>query len=393
VVALTGDGGFNMVLGELETARRLGLAVTIIVVNNAASGYVKALQHLMYGEGAYQSSDLAETDYAAGRRGAGLPRASGSSSRASSRRAAQALANPAADGARRGRDPRSGQDAARPPTAAPCRSRRATALPEPRPADSVTRARARRGGRGVVTGSHGGVYAACLARRPAAARRSSTMPGSGSTRRHRRAGLARRGARMAAAAIDHRSADIGNAAQMLERGSVSHANRPRPRWGSIRAWPAPRPRMLLAAGIPQGPVEPMAESRRVLEPEGARRRLVLVDSAALVEPEDAGQVVVTGSHGALFGGDPKNALKVDAALALFNDAGGGAGTTRLPALQAEASRRPPSRGLGPHRRCAFDWQDGVISACNDAAAALGGKPGTPARELVARALYSWRFRG
>lgn len=64
VVAITGDGGFNMVLGELETARRMGLAPTIIVVNNAASGYVKALQHLMYGEGAYQSSDLAETNYA-----------------------------------------------------------------------------------------------------------------------------------------------------------------------------------------------------------------------------------------------------------------------------------------------------------------------------------------
>ena len=65
VVGLTGDGGFNMVLGELETARRMGLGVTVIVVNNAASGYVKALQHLMYGEGAYQSADLAETDYAA----------------------------------------------------------------------------------------------------------------------------------------------------------------------------------------------------------------------------------------------------------------------------------------------------------------------------------------
>ncbi|MEL7469091.1 MAG: thiamine pyrophosphate-binding protein [Pseudomonadota bacterium] len=64
VVGLTGDGGFNMVLGELETARRMGLGLTVIVVNNAASGYVKALQHLMYGEGAYQSSDLAETDYA-----------------------------------------------------------------------------------------------------------------------------------------------------------------------------------------------------------------------------------------------------------------------------------------------------------------------------------------
>ncbi|MEM1315451.1 MAG: thiamine pyrophosphate-dependent enzyme, partial [Pseudomonadota bacterium] len=64
VVGLTGDGGFNMVLGELETARRMGLAVCIVVVNNAASGYVKALQHLMYGEGSYQSSDLAETNYA-----------------------------------------------------------------------------------------------------------------------------------------------------------------------------------------------------------------------------------------------------------------------------------------------------------------------------------------
>lgn len=64
VVAVTGDGGFNMTLGELETARRLGLDIVMVVVNNAASGYVKALQHLMYGEGAYQSSDLAETDYA-----------------------------------------------------------------------------------------------------------------------------------------------------------------------------------------------------------------------------------------------------------------------------------------------------------------------------------------
>ncbi len=64
VVGLTGDGGFNMVLGDLETARRMRLGLTVIVVNNAASGYVKALQHLMYGPGNYQSSDLSETNYA-----------------------------------------------------------------------------------------------------------------------------------------------------------------------------------------------------------------------------------------------------------------------------------------------------------------------------------------
>ncbi|MGC2200365.1 MAG: thiamine pyrophosphate-binding protein [Stellaceae bacterium] len=64
VVAITGDGGFNMMLGELETARRTGIGLTIVVVNNAASGYVKALQHAMF-RGRYQSSDLVEMDYAA----------------------------------------------------------------------------------------------------------------------------------------------------------------------------------------------------------------------------------------------------------------------------------------------------------------------------------------
>ena len=63
VFALTGDGGLNMTLGDLETAARLSVPVTIIVVNNAASGYVKALQHSMFG-GRYQSSDLSDLNYA-----------------------------------------------------------------------------------------------------------------------------------------------------------------------------------------------------------------------------------------------------------------------------------------------------------------------------------------
>ena len=64
VVGLTGDGGFNMTLGELETARRTGTPFVLCVFNNAASGYVKALQHSMFGAGNYQSSDLVEMDYA-----------------------------------------------------------------------------------------------------------------------------------------------------------------------------------------------------------------------------------------------------------------------------------------------------------------------------------------
>ncbi len=64
VVSVTGDGGLNMTLGDLETAVRAGLPITVLVVNNAASGYVKALQHAMFGAERYQSSDLSELNYA-----------------------------------------------------------------------------------------------------------------------------------------------------------------------------------------------------------------------------------------------------------------------------------------------------------------------------------------
>jgi hypothetical protein len=240
----------------------------------------------------------------------------------------------------------------------------------------------------LVTGSHGGVYAASLA--SIAGCRAAIFNDAG-------VGLDRAGIggldlleahEMAAAAIDHRSADIGNAAQMLEGGLISHANAPARSLGVTPGMPCGEAaRLLRGAGVPPRTVEPIAETRRECTPEGARRRLVLIDSAALVVPEDAGQVVVTGSHGALFGGDPMNALRVDAALALFNDAGGGKGTTRLSALEARgiaaATVAAASARIGDAQST---WADGVISACNETAAALGAKPGDRARNLILRVL-------
>jgi acetolactate synthase-1/2/3 large subunit len=63
IVGVTGDAGLNMMIGELETARRVQASFTLVVLNNAASGYVKALQHAMF-EGRYQSADLYELNYA-----------------------------------------------------------------------------------------------------------------------------------------------------------------------------------------------------------------------------------------------------------------------------------------------------------------------------------------
>jgi acetolactate synthase I/II/III large subunit len=63
VAGLCGDGGLGMSIGELETAVRLNSDVVIVVVDNQASGYVKALQHALF-EDRFQSVDCAPVDYA-----------------------------------------------------------------------------------------------------------------------------------------------------------------------------------------------------------------------------------------------------------------------------------------------------------------------------------------
>ena len=256
-------------------------------------------------------------------------------------------------------------------------------MPEPLLADSVTKLDGAQG-RVVVTGSHGGVFAACLAFRSGC--RAAVFHDAG-------VGLENAGIGglewlnapgMAAVAVDHRSAPIGDAPAMLAQGVISHVN------AAARAAGA-RPGMncaeaaqhLAGAAMPVGEAPEIREAREELT-HGARR-LVLVDSASLVHAEDAGQIVVTGSHGAIFGGNPANALKAAAFLALFNDAGGAA-TSRLPALQdrgvAAATVAAQSARIGDGRS---SWEDGVISACNDLAAGIGGRPGMSARDLVALA--------
>jgi hypothetical protein len=138
------------------------------------------------------------------------------------------------------------------------------------------------------------------------------------------------------------------------------------------------------AALPPRP----GEGRRTRELNGAQRPVVLVDSAALVDPADAGAVIVTGSHGALVGGRPELALRVDGFAGLFNDAGGGPdgwGCSRLPALDrrgiAGATVWAASARIGD---AGSTCDDGRLSAVNATAAACGLAVGQPARDAVAR---------
>lgn len=63
VVALCGDGGFSMVLQELETAKRTGTPVVACIMNNRNLEYVKQNQRMMY-DSRFISSDYLDVNFA-----------------------------------------------------------------------------------------------------------------------------------------------------------------------------------------------------------------------------------------------------------------------------------------------------------------------------------------
>ena len=106
-------------------------------------------------------------------------------------------------------------------------------------------------------------------------------------------------------------------------------------------------------------------------------RVIAVDSITMVTPEDAGAIVVSGSHGGTSSG--AFALEVPLRAAFFNDAGVGkdaAGIAALRMLQARGiaagTVAHTSARIGDSRDT---WENGVISHCNAAARDLGCSPG------------------
>ena len=64
IVAVMGDGSFGFTVGELETICRLRIPLAILVISNAAYGWIKAGQKTGFGE-RYFSVDFSRTDHAA----------------------------------------------------------------------------------------------------------------------------------------------------------------------------------------------------------------------------------------------------------------------------------------------------------------------------------------
>lgn len=190
----------------------------------------------------------------------------------------------------------------------------------------------------------------------------------------------------AIAAVDARTARIGDGADMLERGIISAVNRPaaacnvRPGMSCREA-----ANLLRAAPPPHTPAPATLETRSEEVLPGTGRTIVMVDSVALARESDAGGIVLTGSHG----GTPSAgyAGKVRMQLVLFNDAGFGAdyaGVASLPMLEeqgiAAAAVSAFTARIGDGRST---YLDGVVSAANKQAVALGAVIGARAKDFVA----------
>ena len=252
-------------------------------------------------------------------------------------------------------------------------------------ADSITRIEGEAAGAVVVNASHGGVYAAYLAAKLGVAAAIFNDAGVGRDR----AGIGGLdyldALSIPAATIGHDTARIGDGADMLARGVVTHAN-PLARALGVRPGMACRD---AAAALQQAEAArhtppPAIEGAFLVEEEPPQ--VWALDSASLVGPEHWDAIVLTGSHGGLLGGRPETALKYDVRAAFYNDAGIGideAGVSRLPALDrraiAAATVSAASARIGDARST---YEDGILSRVNARAAALGLAPGMTARDAI-----------
>lgn len=250
--------------------------------------------------------------------------------------------------------------------------------------DSATKFGADSHGKVAIAASHGAIYAGYLGAR--AGLRGIILHD---------AGIGREGAgisslpylddyTVAGAMVDHQSARIGDGASMAATGIISHVNETaraagcEPGQTSIACARA----MLTAPGRTGTPAL-LDEARFLIRDRPGSPRVIGCDSVSLVGPDDAGDIVITGSHGELLREAPSWGNRPDVLAAVFNDAGSEF-PTRLPDLDtrgiAGATVAADSARIG---EAMSTYEDGIISHVNETARKCGATPGISCQELVA----------
>jgi hypothetical protein len=193
---------------------------------------------------------------------------------------------------------------------------------------------------------------------------------------------------LAAATADAQTCHIGDGDHMLAHGIISHVNRAAAALGgtpgqSVRDCAE----HLRAASVPTVLPPPITEGARfVMRDVPGEPALICADSIGMLQPDDAGRIVVTASHGALSGGRPDNVVPQDIHAIFFSDAGGGldgAGIARLADLERRGivagATSADSAPIGDSRAL---YRDGILSYVNGPTSRRGGRVGMKLSDFI-----------
>ena len=113
-------------------------------------------------------------------------------------------------------------------------------------------------------------------------------------------------------------------------------------------------------------------------------RVLLLDSITWLAEDDAGHIVVSGSHGGRSAGE--YATRWPLALCCLNDAGVGKDRAGIVALDMLESRGTPAVAYGHMSACIGDardaWENGLVTHVNTKAQALGLAPGQRLKDAI-----------
>ena len=253
--------------------------------------------------------------------------------------------------------------------------------------DTVTKLDKSYAGRVVVAGSHGGEYAAYCAAKAQVRAAIFNDGGVGYCSEGIHALSYFDSLGIPAATTSHLYSRIGDGRDNLENGKISYVNETARGLGCQASQSALAcAELMLAASAFPYQVPAKTESRTVIPSEDGRPSVVVIDSLALLLPEDAQSIMVAGSHGALLPMDQRLLLNGDALGALFCDAGFGIqgnGVSRIrkldgvgkPAAAVSVTSARIGNGMSV-------LENGILSFVNETAAGFGASVGMRSREYV-----------
>jgi hypothetical protein len=192
------------------------------------------------------------------------------------------------------------------------------------------------------------------------------------------------------ATADAKTCHIGDGEHMLAQGRISRVNGAAAALGCAVGETVAACAAKLAAAAPYAGTPPAIAGgkRYVISAEPNERRVLALDAAPLLTADDAGVIAITGSHAALFRGQPDGVIAVDLHAVFFNDAGIGldrAGVSRLADLDTRrmiaATVAADSAEIGNARDA---YATGVISVVNATAREAGIAAGDRLADVVRR---------